>query len=381
MVSFASPPLTRSHVGRIAVFRALVLGDLLCAVPALRALRHAFPRAEITLVGLPWARALVERLDCLDQLLPFPGFPGLSESPPDLPALPAFLATAQAARYDLALQMHGDGRITNPLVAALGARHVAGYFRPGAFCPEPALCIPWPESGHEIDRCLALVAAVGAEPRGRELEFPVHDDDRQRLRALWPAVDERPFLVMHPGAQLASRRWPVQRFAAVAEALGVGGWRIVLTGTPAEAPLAQALQAACSTPLVDLVGRTDLWTLGALIERAALLVSNDTGVSHVAAALGTPSVIVALGGDVHRWAPLDAGRHRVLWHDLPCRPCGHATCPTDHACATAIEPEPVIATAFELLEQHACRETPWPPHRTAACASSPGTFTATTSTT
>lgn len=361
------PRLPADAVRRIAVFRALVLGDLLCAVPAWRALRAAYPHAEITLIGLPWAEALVQRLPCIDRLLPFPGYPGLSEGPPQLDALPAFLAQVQGRRFDLALQMHGDGRITNPLVAAFAARHTAAFYRPGSYCADPDLSVTWPDTGHEIDRCLALVGALGVAPQGRTLEFPVASDDWQRLTRTWPEAGEAPYIVLHPGSQLRSRRWPIERFAAVARALQRSGWRVVVTGTANEAALADALRLACDAPIVDLVGRTDLWSLGALVQRAALIVCNDTGVSHIAAALRTPSVVVALGGDVPRWAPLDAQRHRMLWHDLPCRPCGHDICPTAHECATAIDAQRVIAVAQELLTLHA-ETSPWP-RPTADCAS------------
>lgn len=367
------------QVRRIAVFRALMLGDLLCAVPALRALRAAYREATITLIGLPWASELVQRLDAVDELLPFPGHPGLPERQPDLAALPAFLTTAQARDFDLALQMHGSGRITNPLVAALGARRNAGFHAPGGFAPQPGVFVPWPTRGHEIERCLALTDALGLPRQGQQLDFPVHAADHRRLAALCPSLGER-YVVVHPGAQLASRRWPVGRFARVTQALAEAGWQVVVTGTAKEAALADALQQACRAPLLVLTGRTDLWTLGALIQRASLLVSNDTGVSHIAAALRTPSVVVSLGGDAARWAPLDRERHRLLWHALACRPCGHPVCPTAHECATAIGADEVLAAAFGLL-QRTTQTLPWPSHPDARCASSPGTCTATTSTT
>jgi len=374
-----TPLVPAAEVRRIAVFRSLVLGDVLCAVPALRALRAAYPGARITLIGLPWAEALVQRLSCVDDFIRFPGHPGLPESPADLGALPGFLAEVQSRRFDLALQLHGSGGISNPLVACFGARRSAGFFAPGAWRPDPQLFVPWPEAGHEIERCLALTDALGCPRQGLALEFPLDDSDAERLQALWPACADGPYLVLHAGSQLLSRRWPVERFARVAQALGEAGWRVVLTGTPGEAALAQALQRGVQVPLVDLVGRTDLWTLGALLRDASLLVCNDTGVSHIATALGTPSVVVACGSDVRRWAPLDATRHRVLWQDLPCRPCAHAACPTAHECATAVTTDAVLDAAFELLT---CANPgpSWPilPNR---CASSPGMSTATTSTT
>jgi ADP-heptose:LPS heptosyltransferase len=304
-------------------------------------------------------------------------------------ALPRFLAAAQAQQFDLALQMHGSGTLTNPLVTTLGARRTGGFHQPGAYRPDPQLFIPWPEHGHEIERCLALTDALGVPRQGLQMEFPVRAADRRRLKALWPQHATGRYVVVHPGSQLPSRRWPVERFARVADALARAGHTVVVTGTAGEAGLAAALRRTCPAPVVDLVGRTDLWTLGALLEGARLLVSNDTGVSHIAAALGTPSVVVALGGDVRRWAPLDRERHRVLWRDLPCRPCGHAVCPTAHECS-AIGADEVLAAASALLlqQQHHDDPTPTPsspsptwPTPPSACASSPGMSTATTSTT
>src|SRR3954453_11632102 len=108
---------------RIAVFRALQLGDLLCAVPALRALRRAFPQAAISLIGLPWARDFVTRFSHLvDRFVEFPGYAGLPERPPDPGAWPAFVEQSHEAAYDVAIQLHGSGERTNAIVAALGAR-------------------------------------------------------------------------------------------------------------------------------------------------------------------------------------------------------------------------------------------------------------------
>jgi ADP-heptose:LPS heptosyltransferase len=353
-------------IERIAVFRALMLGDLLCAVPALRAVRQAFPAARITLVGLPWARALAERLSCIDDFIAFPGAPGLPEVECDVRRLPAFLDEVQSRRFDLALQLHGSGAIVNPLVAAFGARHTAGFADAQAWVPpaDAALFAPWPGTGHEIERLLALTDHLGLPRQGLALAFPVNDADRADLRQVWPAASHSRYVCVHAGSQLPSRRWPPQRFAAAADAIARLGRTVVLTGAASEAALVAEVRQHMREPAVDLSGRTSLWTLGALVEGAEAVVCNDTGLSHIAAALQRPSVVVACGSDTRRWAPLDRRRHQVLAWDLPCRPCAHRHCPTAHECATAIGVEQVVERIAAQLDPpmaaHVGRHEPAP---------------------
>jgi ADP-heptose:LPS heptosyltransferase len=339
--------LDPAAVRRIVVFRALVLGDLLNAVPALRALRNALPSAEVTLVSLPWAAEFADRLSLIDRFVAFPGFPGLPERAPDLAALPAFLERMQQARYDLALQLHGSGQVVNPLVASFGARHTAGFVIAGEYAPDPALFAPWPARGHEIERLLSLTDHLGLVRCGPQLEFPLRPADLAWRDAMF---EPGSYACVHPGAQLPSRRWAIERFAAVADALARQGLRVVITGTTGEAALAAAMRRRMTAPAVDLTGRTTLWQLGALVKGAALVVANDTGISHVAAALGTPSVIVSCGADPARWAPLDRIRHRVLAAAVPCRPCAHAICPTAHECAAEVAVDDVLRTVESLRE-------------------------------
>ena len=349
-----TPRRLDAAIRRIAVFRALMLGDLLCAVPALRTLRHAFPAARITLVGLPWARALAERLSCIDDFIDFPGAPGLPEVECEVRRLPAFFDEVQSRRFDLALQLHGSGAIVNPLVASFGAQHTAGFANAAAWVPpcDAALFAPWPDSGHEIERLLALTDHLGLPRQGLALEFPVKDADRADLRQIWPDVSFARYVCVHAGSQLPSRRWDVRRFAAVADAIARRGRTVVLTGSASEAALVAELQAHMQAPAVNLCGRTTLWTLGALVDGAEAVVCNDTGLSHIAAALQCPSVVIACGSDTRRWAPLDATRHRVLAHELPCRPCAHRQCPTAHECAAAISVGQVVDQMDAHFKHH-----------------------------
>lgn len=334
--------------GRIVVLRALQLGDLLCAVPTFRALRGGFPQAEIVLIGLPWARAFVDRYPhYLDGFREFPGLPGLPERPPQLERIPGFLAEIQAERFDLAIQLHGSGPIVNPLTIALGARQTAGFYLPGDDCPDPLRFMPWPDRGLEIRRLLALMEFLGVPPRGEHQEFPVHAEDHRALHALEAVHPLRPglYACIHPGASVAERRWAPERFARVAEALVARGLRVVLTGTAAESELTRAVTRASEVPLLDLAGRTGLGALAALMQGACLLVSNDTGVSHLAAALRVPSVIISTGDNPERWAPIDVRRHRMLCY------------------TSGVSPDEVIAQVDALRDDESIRADASAPRR------------------
>ncbi|HEY9107355.1 MAG TPA: glycosyltransferase family 9 protein [Roseateles sp.] len=355
-------------VRRIVVLRALMLGDMLCALPALRAIRRAWPKAHIAVLGLPVSRELLSRMEGVDEWLAFPGWPGLPEHPVDVRTLPDFLRAMQGRGWDLAIQLHGSGQLTNPLLQLLGAGCTAGFYSPGALLPpaDAARYCPWPQHGHETQRLLALCTHLGLPLDGDGLQFPLRPEDDAALRDAWPGWDGcAGYACVHAGAQLPSRRWPVARFAAVAEALHDMGFAVVLTGTSAERALADELAArlhARGVPAVDLVGRTTLWSLGALLRRARVLVCNDTGVSHIAAALRVPSVVLSCGSDAARWAPPDRALHRVLAMPAPCRPCAHAVCPTKHECAEALTVDTVLHALHDLLST---KELPCP----AACAS------------
>lgn len=299
---------------RIAVFRALQLGDMLCAIPALRSLRAGFPNAHIDLVGLPWAREFATRFSCyLDGFVAFPGYPGLPERQPDIAHLPRFFAEMQAIGYDLAIQMHGNGAITNPLTLLFGARRAAGFFRHGDYCPGGETFIPYPDHLPEPERHLALVHELGAPDCGNELEFPITAGDRLDLEAALAARPlGAPYACLHPGSRAEARRWPPAHFATIGDALARQGLEVILTGSEGERSITAEVASRMHASARDLAGRTSLGALAALAGHASLLVCNDTGVSHLAAALGTPSVVVFRASESARWAPLDGRLHRAV---------------------------------------------------------------------
>jgi ADP-heptose:LPS heptosyltransferase len=292
--------------GRVAILRALPgLGDFLCVTPALRALRSARPDLEVTLIGLERSRPLVARFGHLvDRFLAFPGFPGLPEQPVDVRAIPGFLAEAQARQFDLAIQLHGSGMVSNTITELLGARRTAGHVPASEGRPASETHLPWIEDCSEIRRSLRLMSHLGWPSDDERLEFPIAPDTV-------PPTLPRDYVVVHPGASVAARRWAGDGFAEVAGALAADGVVVVLTGAPEEIARNRRIAQMLAAPPLDLTGRTSLDELALTLRGARLLLANDTGVAHLADALDIPSVVVFTGSNPARWQPLDASRHRI----------------------------------------------------------------------
>jgi ADP-heptose:LPS heptosyltransferase len=335
---------------RIAVVRALHLGDLLCAVPALRSLRRRYPTAQVTLIGLPWARDLVPHLSrYVDAFVEFPGYPGIPERDVDQERLGRFVEAMREPRLDLAVQLHGSGSYINEFMARLNPVRLVAFHERATETSDDATYVEWPSAGTEIDRLLTLPRTLGWPDGGDALELDVRDVDRADANTALRGMRAGPYACLHPGARFATRRWGPDRFAAVGDALVERGFTVALTGTEGERPITAAVRDRMRAPVTDLTGALRLGPFAALVAGASLVVSNDTGTSHVAAAVGTKSVVIACGSDVSRWAPHDSGRHCVVWHDVPCRPCMHHDCPTAHECAAGVEVGDVLGTIDRLI--------------------------------
>lgn len=311
------PLLHRFHVQSVVVFRALHLGDMLCSVPALRALRTALPKAHITLTGLPWAAQFVHRFSAyLDEFLPFPGHPLLPEQTVHHDDLTPFYATVCAREFSLAVQLHGSGDITNHIVAGFGASAMAGHCRGKPVVTNTTMLAPYPETGAEPERLLHLVDRLGAPAAGKHLEFPILREDEEELAAsgLAEGLEPESYICVHPGARQRDKCWPPECFADVADRLADEfGLRIVLTGSAEETPLAEAVAQRMHTPAINAAAPISIGAMAALMSRARLVICNDTGVSHIAAGLGLNSVVIFSKADIARWAPLDRLRHRCIW--------------------------------------------------------------------
>ena len=349
-------------VHKLAVLRANAIGDYLVSLPAIQALRAAYPAAELVLLGAGWhAGFLAGRPGPVDRCLAVPPTVGVRDDRPPAPAaeVERFFARMRAERFDLAVQLQGGGRYSNPFVCRLGARVTAGSRAADA----PALdrTVPYTGHQHEIHRFLEVAGLVGAAPVTLEPRLAVIDADRAEAAAAL-AADDRSLVVLHPGANDRRRRWPVERLAVVGGELARKGARLAVVGTAAEQALAGRLLDGLDGDAADLAGRLSLGGLAGLLEQATVLVGNDSGPRHLAAAVGTATVAVHWGVSLGAYGPLYRARHRAptSWR-LHCPVCGANSLKQDcrsshHASFVAdVTVDEVLAEALDLLATETAR--------------------------
>lgn len=297
-------------VRKIAVLRPNAVGDFVFALPALHALKHSYPEAELVLIGKDWHRDfLAGRPGPVDRVIGIPAVPGVGMPAEALSAgastamageheIARFIERMRGERFDLALQMFGGGRYSNPFLMQFGARLTVGMRAPDA--PGLDRWLPYREPVNRRLALLEIAGLAGAWPGPLPMpELAVTASDRAKAaQALPPQAGER-LAILQPGSTDPRRCWPAERFAALGDMLAAQGMQLAINGTPAEAALVQAVAGAMRHPAVVLAGTLqspspgaslDLGGLCGLLERAALVVSNDTGPLHLALALGVPSV-------------------------------------------------------------------------------------------
>lgn len=353
-------------IRKIAVLRANSIGDFIFVLPALDALEARFPSAEIVLLAKQWHRDfLADRPGPVDRVVVVPNARGVSVGegePDDEPALEDFFRAMRAERFDLAFQLHGGGRWTNPFVRQLGARRTFGLRSRDAEPLDEA--IPYIYYQPEVFRYLEVVALAGAQSVGWEPRLSVTPADRKAARRLLPPG--RPVAVMHPGASDERRRWPVSHFAEVGEALARAGANVVVIGAGDERNLVEELRQKMRAPFTDLVGRVSLSGLLGLLDASSLLVANDSGPMHLARAVGVPTVGIFWCGNLITAGPTDRARHRpqLSWQ-LACPECGIDNtvfrCEHRASFVANVGVDDVIRDALELLEEaRVCTTGPRP---------------------
>jgi ADP-heptose:LPS heptosyltransferase len=394
-MTIGGPSALLPGVRKILVLVPHAVGDFVFTLPALHALRHAYPDAELALVGKAWHQELLNgRPGPVDKVLVLPPCPGVgipANAVADMALLQHFLEEVRGQGFDLAVQLFGGGRYSNPLVRSFGAHLEIGARADGA--PPLDRWVRYAVPNNRRLAWLETVALVGARPVLLSEELIVTDADRNtaqgvldgancpsaacapesasrqptsigaghlhgqeaaRKRHRFPTPSARPLVVLQPGSTDPRRCWPAESFAAVGDALAEQGATIAINGAAAEAALVREVSSRMRHQSIDLSGQLSLSGLCGLLDGAALMVSNDTGPLHMALAVGTPSVGIFWFTNLLDGTPLRQHLlHAALSLRLHCPVCGaenvSSRCPHDPSFVSDVPVEQVTSMATSLL--------------------------------
>jgi ADP-heptose:LPS heptosyltransferase len=319
-------------IERIAVLRGGGLGDLLFAMGAIQSLRVAYPDARITLLGTPMHAALLRgRPDTVDEVAVLPIAQGVRDVPgqvEDEQETERFVARMRAERFDLAVQVHGGGRYSNPFLLRLGARHTVGTRTPDAAQLERTMTYVYYQ--HEMLRALEVVGLAGVAPAVLEPRLTATDRERADT-AQHVDGTARGLVLVHPGATDPRRRWPASSFAEVAARLAADGSQVIVVGDESDMANASEIVRLAragvgetdAARITSLAGLLSLGELVGLVSHADVLLGNDSGPRHLAQAVGAATVGIYWFGNVVNAGPLGRARQRAhLSWTTRCPVCG-----------------------------------------------------------
>lgn len=381
-IAAMTTPHTTHNPQRILIWLPNWVGDVVMATPTLRALRLIHPKAHITWLVRPYLKPLIDACPWYDRLMSLRGESGLlarsraTRSGRTLPAdrrrtWPALVARLRAGRFDQAILLPNSFR-SAAMTRLAGIGRIIGYGRDGRswlltdrlsppregrrFIPTSTLHYYLQIARHQAASIADDSPSASARLYSPEMELFTHPADDARadrlLRAagITPGLDR--LLLLNPGAAFGSAKmWAPERFAAVADDLAARyNLRPMVSGAPSERPILDAVRAAARTPIIDLPALgCDLRLLKSILRHVNLMITNDTGPRHMAAAMNVP-VVTLFGPTDPRWAAIDFPLERMLRLDLPCSPCQRKICPLGHhKCMKGIEPPAVSDLAGQLL--------------------------------
>ncbi len=366
---------------RILAVRLDNLGDVLVTSPALRAIKESLPNALLTLLASP-VGAQVGRLNpYVDDVIVYqaPWMDPWSQLPQDPDRERAMVETVAAGRFDGAIIFTSFRQSSLPAaylcyMAGIPLRLAASIDGPGSLLttrhkhPDGMM--------HEVERGLDLVGAIGLGAEADDLVLEAPDDAHVRLAQRIPSPPWEPsppaplltageagrrgdlLVVVHPGCSMPARTYPWEMFGRVVDLLVERmGATVVVTGAADERDLVERVLGLVQEPnrdrVLGMAGSLPFDEFCALIERADLTITNNTGPMHVSAAVKTPVVaLFALTNPPEQWGPWRVP-HRQLYHEVSCRICYKRTCPYNHECLTLVSPEVVVQAARDLLADSA----------------------------
>jgi len=345
---------------RVCIYRIGNIGDTACAIPAMYAIRRAYPAAHLALVTSPGktgavgARDLLDGVSWLDEIIVYH-----AEDIATARGRLELMRNLRARRFDVWIELPAVAAsfatlFRNLTVArSAGARWGYGWrYEPRIFARAQSGSLEFPD---EVERLLSIVKAGGFA--GNDSDFPLDLSDANRravteLLAQAGVAANELMIAFAPGAKLEPNRWPADRFIEVGRNLAARGFRIVVLGGSSDAPMCEQIAKAIGRNAASLAGKTTVRESCEMLARCAMLICNDSGVQHLAAAVGTPCVSLFTRREFPgMWWP-HGPQHGVLMKDVECHTCFLDACPYDNKCIRAIGIAEVVAAASRVLARH-----------------------------
>lgn len=345
---------------RVCIYRIGNLGDSACAIPAMYAIRRAYPGAHLTLLTSPGkagavgAHELLEGVSWLDDTVVYH-----AEDIATARGRMELMRRLRARRFDLWIELPAVAAslatlFRNMMVArSAGARWGCGWRYEPRFAARAQT--DFVEFPNEVERLLAIVRAQGFTADESDFPLELSDSSRRTVTGLLERAGLATAEVMvafAPGAKLEPNRWPAERFVEVGNTLTARGCRIVVLGGSSDASMCERIAKTIGRGAASLAGKTTVRESCEVLARCAMLICNDSGVQHLAAAVGTPCVSLFTRREFPgMWWP-HGPQHQVLIKRVECHTCFLDVCPFDNKCIKAINVDEVIAAAERVLARH-----------------------------
>ena len=329
---------------KILVIKLRYIGDVLLTTPILRILRNNFPQARITALVNEGTEAVLQQNPCLDDIAVLPSGNWVKQI--------QFLNLIRSRRFDCVIDL-SDGDRSAILTAISGAEMKIGLNNEGRVRGQ---VYSWSVQGqygtmHMVDYYAQTLTPLGIEPRICDPEWNVSDDESQVVQQILSdhGLANKKWIMLHPAARYWFKAWPADRFAAIGTLFAKEGYQIVLVGSEDEQNVAQEVICAAKETIINLVGKTSIRELGALMKVCALFIGNDAGPMHMAAAVGCPVVGLFGPTDPTVWGPRGK-KVQTIYKGLDCRECFHPGCQRgEMSCMNLIGVEEVLKAAKPLM--------------------------------
>ena len=361
------------NLRRVLLVRLDNMGDVLLSTPAFRAVRRALPDAHIALMAGPAGCAVGRLNPDINETILYraPNEDVYFELAQDPGREMAAMETLREGGFDAAIIFTSYKQSALPAaylcyLAGIPLRAAGSFEGPGSLLTHRHRYTETVPPNHESLRGLELTQALGFPAAEPEMVIEPRPEDEREAQGLLGRLGAEHFVIVHPGSSAASRTYPAERYARVVEDISLEtGLPVLVTGGTGEEELSRRVAGNVGVPLG---GETGLGAFAALVGRTGVVVTNNTGATHLASALKTPVVTVFAGTNPpEQWGPWRTPS-RLLTHPVPCAPCYKRVCPINHECLTGIAPETVTGAALELLGESSVSRNGAPTPRRAGAA-------------